>query len=368
MKNVSVIGIGKLGLCFALTLEKAGYRVLGVDVNSKYVDQINNKTFISVEPNVNEYLEKSNNFRATTSLEEAINFSDILFVLVATPSLSNGKYNHEALDSVAKQLMELPKPISKKQFIIGCTVMPKYTDELAKKLSFYNYDISYNPEFIAQGSIINDQLKPDMILIGEANKESGDIIEQIYRDMCINKPCIERMTPLSAEITKIALNCFLTTKISFANMIGDIAVQSGADYEVILRAIGNDSRIGAKYLKYGFGFGGPCFPRDNRALHIFSDEIGYDAKISKLVDPANQYHLDFQVKRFIETHKDKSSPIVMDSVTYKPNIDIIEESQQLLFAVNLAKSGFNVVIKETMRVIEKIKILYSNLFKYEEKI
>ena len=367
MKKASIIGIGKLGLCFALTLEKAGYNVLGVDLDKNHVDDINNKTFISTEPGVNLALRSSKNFKATTSIQEAIDFSDILFILVATPSLSNGKYNHAAVDSVAEQLIKLPTPCNKKQFIIGCTVMPGYSNKLAGVLSDFNYDVSYNPEFIAQGSILNDQLKPDMILIGEANKNAGDIIETVYNDMCINRPCIERMDPLSAEITKISLNCFLTTKITFANMVGDIAIKSGANQDAILKAIGGDSRVGPKYLKYGFGFGGPCFPRDNRALYIYADEINYDAKISKIVDSTNKYHLEFQIDQFIKNYKDTSIPVVIENVTYKPNTEILEESQQLLFAIGLAKTGIKVIIKENKNVVEKLKSLYNGLFEYEYK-
>lgn len=367
MKNISIIGVGKLGICFALNLERAGYNVIGVDVNQDYVDEINNKTLTSYEPHVTDMLKTSKNFIATTNIKEAIDFSDMLFILVATPSLENGKYNHAAIYSVIDQLKQYGKQQTQKLFIIGCTVMPGFCNSIKDELNDLNYVVNYNPEFIAQGSIIEDQQHPDMVLIGEQNTTSSDKIVEIYNTLCINKPKICRMDLISAEITKISLNCFITTKITFANMIGDIAKLSGGNYESILNAIGSDSRVGNKCLKYGYGFGGPCFPRDNRALYLHSDFIGYDAKISKIVDSANRAHLDFQVNEFSKTHLNKQLPIIIiTGVAYKPNSVIIEESQKLLYAVNLAQLGYNIVIEDNPIVIKQVKEKYGDLFRYKE--
>ena len=365
MKKASVIGIGRLGLCFSLTLERAGYDVLGADVNQKYVDQINSKQFKTTEPNVEEYLQQSKNFNATTDLKKAVDFSNVLFVVVATPSLANGRYDHSQVDSLIETLISFGKTEEKKHFVICCTTMPGYSDTAHKKLAEYNYIVSYNPEFIAQGSILQDQLNPDMVLIGEGNKKAGDILEEIYRDMTVNDSFVCRITRTEAEITKISLNCFLTTKIAFANMIGDIAIASRCRPQKILDAIGSDSRIGLKYLGYGFGYGGPCFPRDNRALAIYAEDKNIKALISLASDKSNKEHLRFQVEDFCK--KTKSDIISFDTVTYKPNTTILEESQQLEYAVRIAKKGFTVVIKESKEVIKSIKDKFGNLFIYEER-
>ena len=367
MKKISVIGIGKLGICYALNLERAGYDVLGVDVNQEYVDAINNKEIESPEPEVSDLLTSSKNFRATTDLKEAIDFSGILFILVRTPSLENGRYDHSTVDDLIEKINLLGKQQERKHFIVGCTVMPGYCNSIEDNLSELNYSLSYNPEFIAQGTIIRDQLRPDMVLIGTDDDGAFSAMEEIYLTLCENEPATHRMSPISAEITKIALNCFITAKITFANMIGDIAISSGADYEKILYAIGSDSRVGNKYLGYGYGFGGPCFPRDNRALFIHSDDVNYDAKLSKIIDDANEYHLDFQVNEYIRTHQDKETPIVIDSVTYKKGSVIIEESQQLLYAVKIAEAGYNVVLTDSNEVLRNVEKEYGNLFKYEPK-
>ena len=221
LNNVSVVGIGRLGICFSLTLEKAGYNVLGVDVNPDYVKKINDKTLVSDEEYVEDLLNKSINFKATTDLQSALDFSDLIFVIVATPSLANGRYDHSQVDSVVEKVKSFGKT-SGKNLIICCTTMPGYCERIKEDLSSFGYTVSYNPEFIAQGTIIRDQLKPDMVLIGEGSTEAGNLIQSVYERVTENKPKFNRMSCTEAEITKIALNCFLTTKISYANMVGDI--------------------------------------------------------------------------------------------------------------------------------------------------
>jgi nucleotide sugar dehydrogenase len=366
MKNISVVGIGKLGLCFSLTLEKAGYNVLGVDLSLPYVNSINNKTLKSSEPNVETYLESSKNFRATTSLQEIIDHSDTLFVIVATPSLENGRYDHTQIDNLIDKLEAFGPQANQKHFIVCCTTMPGYCDSIKERLNSINYTVSYNPEFIAQGTILRDQAYPDMVLIGEANPVVGQLIEDIYVKHTSNNPRICRMTPLEAEITKLSLNCFLTTKIAYTNMIGDIVHKSGGRPDIVLSAIGADSRIGNKYLRYGYGYGGPCFPRDNRALAMYANDIDMPAEISKATDKSNELHLLYQVEMFKAQHH-VHEKFVFDTVTYKPESTLLVESQQLKFVVALAREGYNITIKERPSVIAELKTIYGDLFTYEEK-
>ncbi len=364
MKNVSIIGTGRLGLCFALTLEKAGYDVVGVDINETYVDALNNKTFTSDEEGVTAHLAAATNFRATTRLEEAITHSDILFVIVATPSLPNGRYDHSQVESLITKLESLPRHGQHKHFIVCCTTMPGYCDTIRERLEALNYTLSYNPEFIAQGTILKNQAAPDMVLIGEGSPSAGDLLQEIYEKHTDNSPRIARMSPTEAEITKIALNCFLTTKIAYANMVGDIVLRAGGSPDTVLEAIGADTKIGPKYLRYGYGYGGPCFPRDNRALALFAGDVGIEALISLSSDESNAKHLEYQLD-FYEENNDKATEVCFDSVTYKPESTMIEESQQLAYAVGLASRGFKVRIKERQVVVEQVKALHGDLFTYE---
>lgn len=364
-ETIAVIGIGRMGLCFALNMERSGYRVVGVDANADYVRAINEKNIDSPEPQVRELLMQAKQFAATTDAASALADAGVVFIAVPTPTSEQG-YDHAHLDLVIEKIIALGRQDTRKHLVVSCTTIPGYCDKLAAQVELANYSLSYNPEFIAQGSIIQNQLYPDQVLIGEADTAAGDVIENIYRRMTKNEPRICRMNRLSAEICKLATNCFLTTKIAFANAIGDLATVAGAEPEKILRAIGADSRIGEKYLGYGFGFGGPCFPRDNRALGFFADSVGYDLQLSKATDQSNNAHLDFMFGKFRENHAN-GKPIVFDYVTYKPGVNILEESQPLALAVLLARAGKRVKIRETKAVIDEVKKNYGDLFIYEER-
>ena len=330
------------------------------------MESLNNKTFTTSEQGVDALLKSSKDFKATTSLDSCILHSDILFVVVATPSLANGKYDHSQVEELIGALQDAGNQANRKHLVICCTTMPGYCSTVQKRLEKYNYTVSYNPEFIAQGTILKDLQAPDMVLIGESCSESGDEIEEIYKQCTTNQPTISRMTTTEAEICKISLNCFLTTKISFANMIGDIARFSDCNPEPILSAIASDSRVSPKYLRYGFGFGGPCFPRDNRALAIYASEKGVKATISEASDDFNALHIGYQIELF-KKHNNVTDPVVFDYVTYKPESDMLIESQQLLFAEALAKAGYSVVIRERKNVIQSLRQKYSNLFSYVER-
>ena len=345
-KKISVIGVGKLGLCFSLNLERKGYEIVGVDLNEDYVKKLTKKTFNSSEPFVNEYLADSKNIFFSTKLEDAL-VNDIIFIVVQTPSTIDHKYDHTRIDNIIENIKSFGIQKNRKDIIINCTTFPGYCENLSKEVEKYNIKISYNPEFIAQGTIIRDQVMADNVLIGQADEFAGNIIEKIYNDLCEKNPSINKMSVTEAEITKLSVNCFLTTKISFANMIGDIAERYNCNSHVILEAIGTDSRIGSKYLKPGFGFGGPCFPRDNKALSKCADVVGVDAVISKATDEMNKLHLEYQIESFIKNNPDKSIPVELEYVTYKKESTLLEESQQLKFAIELHNLGYNVQVKDT---------------------
>ncbi len=363
LEKIAVIGVGKLGICFALNLEKAGFEVWGIETQAEYLSSLQDRTFQSQEPQVNEMLASSKRLMLTDDIE-CISEQEItdIFIMVATPSLPDGGYDHSQVERVVAKLQELPSSAESRNLYIGCTTMPGYCSELGDRLSAFRYTVSYNPEFIAQGDIIKNQLKPDQVLIGEANELVGERLQAIYERMVENDPVYCRMDPLSAEIAKLATNCFLTTKISFANSIGDLAVKAGADPNKILSAIGSDSRIGPKYLGYGFGFGGPCFPRDNRALGKFGEMLEYPLLLSKATDQVNDEHFEFQLQQLLANEKET---LIFEGVAYKKGTSQITESQQLRLAVAVAQRGRKVIIRDSVEVIDQVKMLYPGLFIFE---
>jgi nucleotide sugar dehydrogenase len=353
-KKISIIGVGKLGLCLALNLERKGYEIIGVDVDPDYIEKLSSKELTSSEPFVEELLVNSNNLVFTTDIEKSLS-SDVIFIVVKTPSADDWKFDHSQIEDVFNKLISFGKQENRKDIIINCTTFPGYCRELQNSVLEYNYYVSYNPEFIAQGTIVKDQINCDNVLIGEADEYAGNVIEEIYSNMVESNPIFNRMSPTEAELTKLSVNCFLTTKISFANMIGDIANRLDCNPEKVLSAVGTDSRIGSKYLKHGFGFGGPCFPRDNRALAKCAEELSIDARISKATDEMNSLHLNYQIQDFV---KKNPNPGVVDFeyLTYKKESVLLEESQQLKFALKLQELGYIIKLHDQREeVLSQIK-------------
>lgn len=374
---IAVVGVGRLGLCAALCFAHAGFDVLGCDVNAAYVDALNARTFVSAEPGVSSALQRAtaHQLRFTTHLNEALAHAALVWIFVDTPAGSAGQsYDHSKLSRVLQLVAAsdaLVKPLT--HLMVGCTVMPGYLAGVARYLlrdavAAGRLTLNYNPEFIAQGDIMRGFVQPDMVLIGEASPAAGDAIAAVYARLCTSAPRVCRMSPESAELTKLSLNCFITMKIAYANAIADIAVATpGADADAVLAAVGADSRVGAKCLKPGFGFGGPCFPRDNEALGHYAASIGRDPLLMRATDAANNAHRAFQVEQLLRQHPDPAHRFRFDSVTYKDNcpVPIIEHSQKLLVAAALARAGRLVTVCDRVDVIECVQREYGGLFTYE---
>lgn len=365
--TITVIGIGRFGLCVALCFEEAGYSVIGLDINQEYVASLNNKTFSSLEPGVNELLNKCTNFHATTSLDDALAAADLIFITVDTPTKpGEDTYDHSKLNAVLSEINK--RKVFFKDIVISSTVMPGYIQQTALQLihDCKHTTLSYNPMFIAQGDIMRCIHYPDFILIGEGSKSAGNRIETVHNRICYNTPSIQRMSIASAEITKLAVNCYITTKIAYANMIGDIADKTeGADKNAILAAVGSDKRIGSLYLKPGYGFGGPCFPRDNRALGAYARMVDIEPIIPCATDAANKKHAEFMAGQFLKEDKEL---YIFKSVTFKENcaVPIIEESQKLAVAELVAQQGKKVRIIDKPLVISEVQKKFGDLFEYQE--
>ena len=350
--KIGLIGTGRLGICFALLLEKAGYQVLAADARRDYIKGLQNKKITTAEPVVDDLLENSKNIEFTTNNERVILESDIIFTLVATPSLEDGSYDVSNVEDVVSDFMRLGwkttgengSGLTGKSLIVGCTTNPGDCEIFQRRLIDDGVDVYYNPEFIAQGSIVKDLQNADMVLIG-GNGHHVSVLEDIYHKIQLGfrNPSIHFMSTKAAELTKIAVNCFLTTKISYANMIGQVLSKSGLDDEIdtVLKSIGADSRVGQKYMGFGFGFGGPCFPRDNRAFASYAQKIGVEHNIGTTTDNFNDAHAKFMVEYFIKRNV-SSLPFCFKYLTYKPDTDILTESQQYRLCIDLLDKGYKV--------------------------
>ena len=352
--KIGVIGAGRLGICFALLCEQAGYDVLVSDVREDYVKNLRNKFISTNEPEVSKLLSTSPRLSATSSNNKVIRECDIIYTLVATPSKRDGSYDVSAVWDVVQDIKKVKK-VQGKAFVVGCTTNPGDCEQFQNELDKFSVDVFYNPEFIAQGSIIKDLRRADMVLIGGKRNETYDQLCEIYNRIQETPPKISIMSTNAAELVKLAVNCFLTTKISYANMVGQVMALSGMEDEIptVLGAIGDDSRVGRKYLNFGFGFGGPCLPRDNRAFAAHAKKLGLDYNLGSTTDNFNNEHATF-IKDYFVYRNPENLPFYLDYVSYKKGTDILTESQQYRLCVDLLDDGYTVYINDNDAIMDRI--------------
>ena len=353
--HVGIIGPGRLGICFALILEQAGNLVTVSDVRGSYVDSINNKTLISNEPKVIELLRSSNNLKAVCNNTQVIDQCNIIFAIVATPSLPDGSYDVSALENIVQDFKN-HSDVSGKTLIITSTTNPGDCEKFKSQLDEVGVHVLYNPEFIAQGTIVQDIQNSELLLIGGSHESSINTVIDLYKSIQHTDPKVHVMSLTAAEVVKLAVNCYLTTKISYANIIGQILIRSGLENEIhnVLTAIGQDTRIGSKYLNFGHGFGGPCLPRDNRSFGNFARSLGLDFNLGTQIDEFNKSHLGFLKQYYINKNID-NLPFYFKYVSYKESTDIFEESQQLALCKELLKDGFLVCIEDSYLINSYLK-------------
>ena len=357
--KIGIIGAGRLGLTFALLCEKHGYDVIVSDVREDYVYNLNQRICDTNEPLIQSMLLNCNNFSATTNNIEVIENSDLIFTFVATPSTLNGNYDTTRVFEVVSDFYtasSLNIPLYDKKFIVGCTTNPGDVEQIQTRLNMFNIQVAYNPEFIAQGEIVKGLEQSDIVLIGTDYTELSNNLIELYNKIQTTQVNAYVMSPKAAEITKIGINCFLTTKISYANMMGEIMIKAGIQDEIdmVLSAVGGDSRVGKKYLKYGFGFGGPCLPRDNRALGHFASSLGMELNLPLTVDNFNKEHANFIKDFYVQKNPDKTVPFVMNYITYKKGTDILEESQQFQLCIDLLNEGYTLHVIKIESITKKL--------------
>lgn len=352
--KLSVIGLGKLGSPMVAVFAHKGYDVLGLDVNPAFVSALNEGRAPVEEPGLQEMIDQNRErISATQDIRQLIHETDVTFIIVPTPSGPDAFFTNKFIvDAVHRVGSALRSKRGYHLVVVTSTVMPGSTDgEIRAALEMASgrvvgpdLGLCYNPEFIALGSVIRDMLRPDMILIGESDAKSGQILEDIYKTSTESNPEIHRMTSVNAELTKISVNTFVTTKISYANMISDMCDHlPGADADVVNRAVGADSRVGKKYLKSAVGYGGPCFPRDNKAFAALGRRLGARCDLAEATDAINDHQLDRMLEAIASNVADGATVAVL-GLSYKPSTVVVEAAHGVLLAQRLCDAGYGVVV------------------------
>jgi len=365
--KISVIGLGKLGSPMAAVLASKGHQVIGVDVNAGSVDALRRGLAPVRETGLDELIVANHErLTATTDYDEAILGSEMTFVIVPTPSQADGTFSLEYTLAACRNIGAALR--GKNCFhvvVITCTVMPGSTggpirsclEEASGKVCGEGFGLCYNPEFIALGSVIRDMMHPDFILIGESDPRSGEMLADLYLDHWDPKPPIRRMSFVNAELAKISVNTFVTTKITYANMLARICERlPGADCDVVTAAIGCDTRIGHKYLKGALGFGGPCFPRDNVAFNSLARQVDARAFLAEATDRFNREQVGWVVEDLLR-RLPTGGQVGILGLSYKPNTGVVEESQGVALAQQLAEKGVPVVVYDPQAMDEARPLL-----------
>ena len=356
IRKTSIIGLGKLGAPMAAAVAARGLSVIGVESDASKVEALNQKRPPVFEPGLPQLLHASSGcLVATQSIEDAVRDSDATFIVVGTPSEPGGgfslKYVLPACEAIGRALR------AKKEFhlvVLTSTVMPGTTggavcatlEQSSGKQVGRGFGLCYSPEFIALGSVIRDFLNPDFLLIGESDPQSGALLELFYRQVCENNPAVARMNFINAEVTKLAVNTYITTKISFANMMARICERlPGADVDVVTSALGLDRRIGGKYLKGAISYGGPCFPRDNVALAALAEQLGAPADIAQVTHKFNQGQISW-LADLAQRFSEPGETVGILGLTYKANTDVVEQAPGLLLAQELIARGIPVAVSD----------------------
>ena len=302
--KVSIIGTGKVGVAYAVFLASKGHDVTAIDKNEEYIKILNDGTFDSTEPGVKDGI---HNVKKFTTIDE--HESDICIVLVDTPTCYAG-YDHTNLEHVLRSVTTRHNTV-----VVSCTTQPGFMKQWP--------GLYYNPLFIQLGNQIKHQETTKSVLIGG---EPNDLLDTFFKQNHGDDVKLHYMSQTAAEVAKLSLNCIITTKISFANMIDEALWRSGHGNESgkVLGFVGDDPRVGEKCLKPGWGYGGPCFPRDNRALRTFLREWGASDYIPMATHETNERHA---IVMAMKKDVDESE---FDDMNYKPGCPVYcdEESHK----------------------------------------
>lgn len=369
--KIGIVGLGKVGIPFALLCKESGLSVVVSDNDEELIYNLNQNVCLTIEPHIQRMLFEQQGI-STSDPIEIIKDSDIIFTFIDTTPFLDGNIDTSVVFEVANLFFDASKldiPLYDKKFVIGTTTNPGDVEQIQKKLDMFNIQVAYHPVLSENGEIVSTLKNSDLLIIGTNHQQIFDNIIQIYQT--IQKKSINSfmMDMKSAEIAKLAVSSFVSIKNTFANMIGNLMTNLGIDKDInlVLNAIGSDSRIGTKELKYSFGFGGPIISRDNKALKYILEHSDTDVNLISKIDDLNKLHLDFLKKKYVNQNPDKSIPFVINGLSYKKYTNILESSQQYQLCLDLLNEGYTINVVEDSLVSSNLNSLsesYSGRLKF----
>lgn len=366
--KITVIGTGYVGLVSGTCFAETGVTVTCIDINQQKIDMLNNGHIPIYEPGLEDIYKKNvekGRLTFSTNMEESIKDSDAVFIAVGTPPDEDGsadlKYVLGVAREIGKTIDHYIVVVTKSTVPVGTSALVKSVilEELKKRGENIPFDVASNPEFLKEGSAVDDFLKPDRIVIGTESENAQKVMSRLYKPFLLNGHPIIFMDILSSEMTKYAANSMLATKISFINDIANLCEIVGADVDSVRKGIGSDARIGYKFIYPGTGYGGSCFPKDVQALVRTADENGYSLDILKAVEAVN-YRQKTVLFSKIYRHFDgdlKGKKFAIWGLAFKPKTDDMREAPSLVIIDKLLEAGATVIAYDPVAMEEAHRIL-----------
>jgi UDPglucose 6-dehydrogenase len=365
--QITVFGVGYVGLVQAAVLAEVGHSVHCIDVDKSKIDRLNTGEIPIYEPGL-ENLVKENvaagRLKFLTDAKAGVQFGEVIFIAVGTPPDEDGsadlKYVLAVADTIATHMEAVKIVVNKSTVPVGTA--DKVHNAISNKLASAGKEIEFfvvsNPEFLKEGSAVADCMKPDRIIVGTNSKAAEEIMRELYAPFSRNHEKVIVMDVRSAELTKYAANCMLATKISFMNEMANLAELFGADIEKVRQGIGSDPRIGYQFIYPGVGYGGSCFPKDVQALIQAADAIHFDAKILKSVEERNNEQKKTLFDKINKHFNSKLEGLnfAIWGLSFKPNTDDMREapSRVLMEALWAAGAKVNAYDPEAMKECQRI--------------
>lgn len=356
--NITIIGTGYVGLVSGTCFSEFGFNVTCVDKDKNKIENLQNGIIPIYEPSLEDLVKKNiiaKRLSFTTSLSKVFKDSDVIFIAVGTPTnANNNKADLKYIYNVIREIADLIDINDNPKLIVTKSTVPVGTGkEIESYILNYrnelkigkNFDIASNPEFLREGSAIEDFMRPDRVVCGVSSEFAKSIFKTLYRPLNLRETPILFTKRETAELIKYASNGFLATKITFINEMADICEKVGADVQEVAKGIGLDGRIGSKFLHPGPGFGGSCFPKDTRALAEIGKETGTRTNLIETVIKVNEARKFNMVKKIMEAVDSiENKTIAVLGITFKPNTDDMRESPSLVIVPELLKRAKNVKV------------------------
>lgn len=360
--KLAIVGTGYVGLVTGTCLADTGNDVICVDIDKEKVEKLKNNVIPIYEPDLDTYFERNvseGRLRFTTNLKEATDHADIIFLALPTPPGEDGSADLSYILGVAD---ELGKLITEYKVIVNKSTVPvgtaeKVTEAISKNTDI-EFDVVSNPEFLREGLAVDDFMKPDRIVIGTKSEKARKLMEVLFAPFVRQGNPIVFMDERSSELTKYASNSYLATRITFMNEIANICEKIGADVDLVRIGMGNDTRIGKRFLFPGIGYGGSCFPKDVSALYKSAKQYGYDFAILESVMRINEMQKTVIVPKIKEFFSNdlKGKKIALWGLAFKPDTDDIREAPSLYIIDKLLKEGASVTAYDP-EAMENVKRL-----------